>query len=56
MSKYESLWKYIKDNNKDSYKLSYEKIKNILGFEIDYLFFKYKKELKNLNMKLVKFH
>lgn len=27
MSKYEPLWKYIKDNNKDSYILSYEEIK-----------------------------
>lgn len=24
MSKYEPLWKYLKDNNKESYKLSYE--------------------------------
>lgn len=32
MSKYELLWKYLKENNKESYKLSYEEIKNILGF------------------------
>lgn len=25
MSKYESLWKYIKENKKDNYILSYEK-------------------------------
>ena len=30
MSKYEPLWKYLKDNNKENYKLSYEKIKNII--------------------------
>ena len=45
MSKYEPLWNYLK-NNKDNYKLSYEKIINILGFRIDYPFLKYKKELK----------
>lgn len=45
MSKYLLLWKYIENGNKDSYKLSYSEIKNILGFEIDHSFIKYKKEL-----------
>ena len=45
MSKYEPLWKYLKDNNKENYKLSYEEIKNIIGFKIDHSFLKYKKEL-----------
>ncbi len=35
MSKYEPLWKYLEDNNKERYILSYEEIKNILGFEIN---------------------
>lgn len=47
MSKYEPLWKYIKENQKDSYKLTYEEIKDILGFEIDHSFLMYKKELIN---------
>lgn len=46
MSKYEPLWKYLKKNNKDNYKLTYEEIKNILGFDIDHSFLTYKKELK----------
>ena len=46
MSKYEPLWKYLKKNNKDNYKLSYEEIKNILGFDIDHSFLTYKKEVK----------
>lgn len=46
MSKYEPLWKYLKENNKDNYKLSYEEIKSILGFDIDHSFLTYKKELK----------
>ena len=33
-------------NNKEDYKLSYEKIKNILGFNIDHSFLTYKKESK----------
>ncbi len=46
MSKYEPLWKYLKENNNDNYKLSYEEIENILGFDIDHSFLTYKKELK----------
>ena len=46
MSKYEPLWNYIKDNNLENYKLSYEEIKNILGFEIDHSFLTYKKNLE----------
>ena len=46
LSKYEPLWKYLKENNKECYKLSYEEIKNILGFNIDHSFLTYKKESK----------
>lgn len=45
MSKYEPLWKYLKEINKEKYILTYEEIKNILGFEIDHSFLTYKKEL-----------
>ena len=33
MSKYDKLWKYIKDNDKKEYTFSYDDIKNILGFK-----------------------
>ena len=46
MSKYEPLWKYLKENNKENYKLSYEEIKKIIEFEIDHSFLTYKKESK----------
>ena len=46
MSKYEPLWKYLEDNNKEIYILSYEEIKNILGFVINHSFLTYKKEAK----------
>ena len=45
MSKYEPLWKYIKENKKDEIKLTYEDIRSVLGFDIDHSFLKYKKEL-----------
>lgn len=54
MSKYEPLWNYIKENQKDSYKLTYEEIKSILGFEIDHSFLTYKKELKNYGYEVSK--
>ncbi len=46
MSKYQPLWNYIKEKQKVNYKLTYEEIKSILGFEIDHSFLSYKKELK----------
>lgn len=45
MSKYETLWNYIVNNNKDNYKLTYDHITTILGFPIDHSFLTYKKEL-----------
>ena len=54
MSKYEPLWNYIKENKKDSYKLTYEEIKTILGFEIDHSFLTYKKELRNYGYEVSK--
>ncbi len=50
MSKYEPLWKYLKEN----YKLSYEEVKNILGFDIAHSFLTYKKEAKKYGYELGK--
>lgn len=46
MSKYKPLWEYLKENKKNNYKLLYEEIRNILGFDIDHSFLTYKKEAK----------
>ena len=54
MSKYGPLWIYLKENKKENYKLSYEEIKDILGFEIDHSFLRYKKELKEYNYEVLK--
>lgn len=54
MSKYEPLWNYIKNNNKDSYKLTYDEIENILGFPIEHSFLTYKKELISYGYEVVK--
>lgn len=54
MSKYQSLWNYIKEKQKVNYKLTYEEIKSILGFEIDHSFLTYKKELKEYDYEVGK--
>ena len=45
MSKYKKLWEYISNDKRASFKLTFEDIKNVLGFEIDHSFLNYKKEL-----------
>lgn len=45
MSKYDSLWKWIAENEQENIKLSYAQIEEILGFPIDHSFLKFKKEL-----------
>lgn len=41
------LWQYIKDRNEDEIVITYDEVKNILGFEIDHSFLKYKSELND---------
>lgn len=45
MSKYDKLWDYIKEQNKQEMILTYEQIKDIAGIPLDHSFLKYKKEL-----------
>ncbi len=45
MSKYDPLWEYVQKNGSQSFKLTFEEIKNIAGIPIDHSFLKYKKEL-----------
>lgn len=54
MSKYEPLWKFLKENKKDNYILTYEEIRNILGFNIDHSFLTYKKESEKYGYKVGK--
>ena len=45
MSKCERLWKYIKNEDRDTLILSFEEIGKIAGVPIDHSFLNYKKEL-----------
>lgn len=42
MSKYSKLWEYIKTQDCDSLKLSYDEIEQIAGVPIDHSFLTYK--------------
>ena len=52
MSKYKPLWEYIAKSFTE--RLSFEELKNILGFEIDHSFLTYKKELKEYGFEVNK--
>ena len=45
MSKYNSLWKYVQKKGSQSFKLTFDEIKDIAGIPIDHSFLNYKKEL-----------
>jgi hypothetical protein len=44
MSKYGKLWEYLQSDGRNTLKLTFEDIKNIIGFDIDHSFLTYKKE------------
>lgn len=54
MSKYEPLWQYLKIHGQDKYVLSYNDIRNILGFDLDHAFLTYKKEVKDFGYEVGK--
>ena len=45
MSKYNLLWEYVQRKGDQSFKLSFEEIKDIAGIPLDHSFLNYKKEL-----------
>ena len=46
MSKYETLWMWIKANKNADFDLSFDEIEKIIGFKIDHSLLTYKKELQ----------
>lgn len=54
MSKYLPLWDFVSISKNFPLKMSFEDIKNVLGFEIDHSFLKYKKELELFGYKVLK--
>jgi hypothetical protein len=54
MSKYDPLWKNIRETGNEKDVLTFSEIKDILGFEIDHSFLTYKKELKEYGYEIIK--
>ena len=45
MSKYDPLWAFVATHGEPSFRLTFDEIRQVLGFEIDHSFLNYKKEL-----------
>ncbi len=54
MSKFESLWNWIRENGTDSFKLTFDEIEKIAGIPIDHSFLNCKKELLSCRYKVGK--
>ena len=54
MSKYEKLWKYIQENDKEQVTLSFDEIGEIAGVPLDHSFLRYKKELSEYGWEVSK--
>ncbi len=54
MSKYEPLWKWIRENGTDSFKLTFDEIEKIAGMPMDHSFLSYRKELPDYGFKVGK--
>ncbi len=52
MSKYDSLWKYVAENQPD--KLTFADVEKVCGSPIDHSFLQYKKELEAYGFKVGK--
>ena len=44
MSKYETLWRFLQSDGSQLMELSFDRIKEIVGFELDHSFLNYKKD------------
>lgn len=54
MSKYDALWSWIRENGSDRLTLSFDDIGRILGFPLDHVFLRFKKELPAYGWQVVK--
>ena len=54
MSKYEPLWKHVKNIGESEVTLSFDEIYRICGFNIDHSFLTYKRELNSYGYEVAK--
>ena len=46
MSKYDTLWEYVSQSDKDCFKLTFDEIEKVAGLPIDHSFLTFKKVLQ----------
>lgn len=56
MSKYEPLWNYVMQHEPGQFSLTFDEIEDVLGFQIDHSFLKYKKSLQSAEQRFSAFH
>lgn len=54
MSKYNALWEYVRNTDKQTLALTFDEIQNIIKIPIDHSFLKYKKELNKYGYQVEK--
>ena len=54
MSKYNALWKYVKNSGAQSPRLTFDEIQNIAGVPINHSFLNFKKELADYGYRVGK--
>ncbi len=54
MSKYDPVWAYVRNDGRDTFSLSFEKIEEIAGVLVDHSFLQYKKELEGYGYRVKK--
>lgn len=45
MSKYDPLWRHVGESGRSTLLLTFEQVRDVLGFDIDHSFLTFKKEL-----------
>lgn len=55
MSKYEPLWNYVMQHEPGQFGLTFDEIEDVLGFQIDHSFLKYKKSLQSAEQRFSAF-
>lgn len=54
MSKYDSLWDWIRENGTDSFQLTFDRIEQITGLPLNHAFLKHKKALLDYGYEVAK--
>lgn len=54
MSKYDPLWDYVQKSESSAFQMTFDQIRDVLGFDLDHSFLNFKKELLNYGYQVEK--